>query len=178
LDETKYLDYSGMLRRAVAQIRSNAKLREEIGHTVRYLVIDEYQDVNPLQEALIREIADLGANLCVVGDDDQTIYQWRGSDVQNIITFANRYPNVKTVRLNKNFRSSEGIVHTARRIIELNPDRLEKKMESTDAQPFQRGDILALQFNGADEEARWIAKKSSGSGESNTGISRASRLGG
>lgn len=159
LDEKKYLDYSGMLSRAVAEIRSNPKLREKIRRSVRYLVVDEYQDVNPLQEALIREIADLGANLCVVGDDDQTIYQWRGSDVQNIITFAGRYPNVKTERLNENFRSSEGIVLTARRIVEQNPDRLQKKMESTDAQPFERGDILALQFANADEEARWIARK-------------------
>lgn len=148
-----------MLSRAVDEMKSNSQLREKIQQTVRYLVVDEYQDVNPLQERLIREVADLGANVCVVGDDDQTIYQWRGSDVQNIITFASRYPNVKTERLNENFRSSKGIVLTARRIVEQNPDRLDKKMESTDAQPFQRGDILALQFADADEEARWIAKK-------------------
>ena len=81
------------------------------------------------------------------------------SDVQNIIKFTERYPNVKTERLNENFRSSKGIVLTARGIIEQNPDRLEKKMESTDAQPFMRGDILALQFANATEEAEWIAKK-------------------
>ena len=158
LDEKKYLDYSGMLSRAVAEIKSNAKLREKISRSVRYLVVDEYQDVNPLQERLIREIADLGANLCVVGDDDQTIYQWRGSDVQNIITFSHRYPNVKTEHLNENFRSSKGIVLTARRIVEQNPDRLDKKMESTDAQPFERGDILTLQFDNAEDEANWIAR--------------------
>jgi DNA helicase II / ATP-dependent DNA helicase PcrA len=159
LDGKKYLDYSGMLSRAVEEVKSNPKLREKIKASVRYLVVDEYQDVNPLQEALIREIADLGANVCVVGDDDQTVYQWRGSDVQNIITFATRYPKVKTERLNENFRSSKGIVLTARRIVEQNPDRLEKKMESTDAQPFGRGDILALQFADASEEAAWIAQK-------------------
>jgi DNA helicase-2/ATP-dependent DNA helicase PcrA len=159
LDEKKYVDYSGMLSRAVGELKSNPKLREKIGSSIRYLVVDEYQDVNPLQEALIREIAALGANLCVVGDDDQTIYQWRGSDVQNIITFKDRYPNVKTERLNENFRSSKGIVLTARRIVEQNPDRLEKKMESTDAQPFERGDILAVQFADDAAEAQWIAQK-------------------
>jgi DNA helicase-2/ATP-dependent DNA helicase PcrA len=107
IDEKKYLDYSGMLRQAVKELKSNPKLREKVNTSVRYLVVDEYQDVNRLQEALIREIAGLGANLCVVGDDDQTIYQWRGSDVQNIITFASRYANIKTERLNKNFRSSK-----------------------------------------------------------------------
>ena len=159
LDEKKYLDYSGMLSRAVSELKSNPKLREKIKTSVKYLVVDEYQDVNPLQEALIREIAALGANVCVVGDDDQTIYQWRGSDVQNILTFRDRYPQVKTERLNENFRSSKGIVLTARRIVEQNPDRLEKKMESTDAQPFERGDILALQFADECEEAGWIARK-------------------
>ena len=159
IDEKKYLDYSGMVRHAVEELKSNPKLREKVKTSVRYLVVDEYQDVNPLQEALIREIAGLGANLCVVGDDDQTIYQWRGSDVQNIIKFTERYANVKTERLNENFRSSKGIVLTARNIIEQNPDRLEKKMESTDAQPFVRGDILALQFPNATEEAEWIASK-------------------
>lgn len=160
LDDKKYLDYSGMLRNAVHQLQTNDKLREKVQSTVQYLVVDEYQDVNPLQEALIEEIAELGANVCVVGDDDQTIYQWRGSDVQNIITFADRYSDVKTERLNENFRSSKGVVVTARKIIERNdPDRLQKKMESTDAQPFQRGDILALQFPSEDDEAAWIAKK-------------------
>lgn len=159
LSDKKYLDYSGMLKLAVAELRSNQKLRKVISKTVRFLVVDEYQDVNTLQEQLIREISDLGANLCVVGDDDQTVYQWRGSDVENIITFEKRYPKVKAVRLNENFRSSRGIVLTARRIIEDNPNRLDKKMESTEAQPFERGDILALQFGSHEEEARWIAQK-------------------
>jgi DNA helicase-2/ATP-dependent DNA helicase PcrA len=159
LVEKKYLDYSGMLKQAVKELQSNSKLRKVISETVRFLVVDEYQDVNPLQEQLIKQIASLGANLCVVGDDDQTVYQWRGSDVRNIITFAQRYPNVRPVRLNENFRSSEGIVLTARRVIEKNPDRLDKKMESTEAQPYERGDILALQFGSDEEEAAWIAKK-------------------
>lgn len=159
LHEKKYLDYSGMLRCAVEELKRNTHLRTKIGNSVRFLVVDEYQDVNPLQEELIREIARLGANTCVVGDDDQTVYQWRGSDVRNIITFSDRYRNVSTERLNENFRSSKGIVQTARWIIERNSDRLPKKMESTDAQPFSRGDILALQFSDPKQEADWIAKK-------------------
>lgn len=159
LTDKKYLDYSGMLKQAVAEVKNNKELRKLIRSTVRFLVVDEYQDVNRLQEELIHEIAGLGANLCVVGDDDQTIYQWRGSDVDNIIGFDKRYADVEAVRLNENFRSSKGIVLTARRIVEKNPNRLEKKMESTDAQPFARGDILALQFPDHEEEASWIAKK-------------------
>jgi DNA helicase-2/ATP-dependent DNA helicase PcrA len=115
--------------------------------------------VNPLQEQLIGELQRLGANLCVVGDDDQTIYQWRGSDVSNILTFAERYPGVKPIPLNANFRSSTGVVQAARRVIEKNPERLPKQMQSTNAQPFARGDLLALHFRTPAEEATWIAGK-------------------
>lgn len=159
LDEKRYIDYSAMVRHAVEELKSDPKLRAKIQGTVRYLVVDEYQDVNPMQEDLIQQISNLGANLCVVGDDDQTIYQWRGSDVQNIIGFKGRYQKVRAVRLNENFRSSKGIVLTARHVIEANPNRLAKKMESTAAQPYRQGDILALQFSDMDAEARWIASK-------------------
>ena len=113
---------------------------------IKHVIVDEYQDVNPVQEAIVWSLHDLGAQICVVGDDDQTIYQWRGSDVQNILTFQKRYPSVAQVRLEENFRSSEGIVETARAFIEQNPDRLPKKMKPTDAQDYEPGDIVALSF--------------------------------
>ena len=160
LEAKKYLDFTMIIAQAVAEIQNNDALREKVSTQLKYLVVDEYQDVNPLQEMLIRQLHDLGANLCVVGDDDQTIYQWRGSDVSNIIEFANRYPKVKQVPLNDNYRSSSGIVLAARQVIENNnPARLPKKMESTDAQPHQRGDVLALAFNDPAQEATWIAGK-------------------
>ena len=159
LEDKRYLDYTGMLRHAVNELRNNAELRIQLSKTIKFLTVDEYQDVNNLQESLIHELVDLGANICVVGDDDQTIYQWRGSDITNIITFSHRYKNAKTVRLNENFRSSSGIVETARQVVEINTNRLAKKMISTGAQSFERGDVLALQFTSQLEEADWIAKK-------------------
>ena len=84
------------------------------------MIVDEYQDVNPVQEAIVWSLHELGARICVVGDDDQTIYQWRGSDVENILTFDKRYPSVEQIPLEENFRSSEGIVETARAFIEQN----------------------------------------------------------
>ena len=87
-----------------------ATVRGHIRDDIRYVVVDEYQDVNPLQERLVRGLTQFGANLCVVGDDDQTIYQWRGSEVSNIVTFADRYDGVHQVTLDDNFRSSEGVV--------------------------------------------------------------------
>lgn len=154
----KYLDYSMIISEALDEVRTNKVLRQKLT-SVKYLVVDEYQDVNPLQEDLIRELHVLGANLCVVGDDDQTIYQWRGSEVRNIIEFDKRYKPVRRIPLNENFRSSKGIVLAARRVVEGNPERLLKKMESTDAQPYKRGDLLALAFKAPEDEAQWIAER-------------------
>lgn len=160
LESKKYLDYTMIIAAAVAELKTNQALRKKVSIQLKYLVVDEYQDVNPLQEMLIRQLYDLDANLCVVGDDDQTIYEWRGSEVNNIIQFAKRYPKVKQVSLNENFRSSTGIVLAARHVVENNnPQRLDKKMESTEAQPFQRGDVLAVAFKDPNEEAAWIAHK-------------------
>src|SRR5690606_1166555 len=137
----------------------NQRLRRQIAEEVRYVVVDEYQDVNPLQERLVRLLHELGANICVVGDDDQTIYQWRGSEVANIITFARRYPDVEQVRLNENFRSSVAVVDAARGVVQLNDERLPKRMESVDTQPFVYGDILACHFEDPQSEAEWIVDR-------------------
>jgi DNA helicase-2/ATP-dependent DNA helicase PcrA len=138
---------------------SNSGLRGKIASRVKYLIVDEYQDVNPVQECLIRQLHDLGAQLCVVGDDDQTIYQWNGSDVDNILNFANRYPGVYKISLAENFRSSKGVVEGAKSVIERNAGRLPKEMISKEKQPFRHGDMLCLRFDDPDSEAGWIAQK-------------------
>ena len=126
---------------------------------VRYVVVDEYQDTNPVQEQLIERLCRFGANLCVVGDDDQTIYQWRGSAVSNILTFTQRRDGVRTVTLDDNFRSSQGIVSLGESVAEQNAERLPKKMVASGHQQFDRGDLLALSFDSAEEEARWICDR-------------------
>jgi len=158
-DEHRYLDYTTIISEALAAIRSHTELRAKLASQLRYLIVDEYQDVNPLQEQLIRELYEICGSICVVGDDDQTIYQWRGSDVGNIITFAERYPDVETIPLTTNFRSSRFVVGAARQFIEQLPGRLPKVMESADAQPAMRGDIIALKFDDPEMEATWIARK-------------------
>jgi DNA helicase-2/ATP-dependent DNA helicase PcrA len=157
LNRRCYLDYSEILSRALHEIQTNQQLRKHLAERIRFLTVDEYQDVNPIQEAIISEIHALGARLCVVGDDDQTIYQWRGSDVENILTFEQRYPSVSQIRLEDNFRSSDGIIETARQFIEQNGARLPKKMQPAQAQEYEPGDICARQFDDPDEEAEYIA---------------------
>ncbi len=156
LDERSYLDYSAILEDAVDELTNNDALREKLKDRVRYVIVDEYQDVNPIQEAIVWSLNQLGAKICVVGDDDQTIYQWRGSDVHNILKFDQRYEGVDRIPIEENFRSSRGIVETARAFIAQNTDRLPKEMKPTNAQPFEPGDIVALSFASPDDEARYI----------------------
>jgi DNA helicase-2/ATP-dependent DNA helicase PcrA len=136
LDSRSYLDYSSILETAVEVLTTDDGLRERLAQRVKYVIVDEYQDVNPVQEAIVWCLHDLGARICVVGDDDQTIYQWRGSDVDNILTFDKRYPGVDRVSIEENFRSSDGIVLTARPFIEQNTARLPKAMKPTGVQPY------------------------------------------
>jgi ATP-dependent DNA helicase UvrD/PcrA len=159
LREKRYLDYTEILSRVVSALHDDKALQDYVAEMVKYLIVDEYQDVNPLQEALIRRIHELGANLCVVGDDDQTIYQWRGSDVRNFLDFKERYPGVDVKPIAENFRSSPGVVAAAKTVVENNAERLPKGMASAGCQPFERGDILCLELRTLDEEARWIASK-------------------
>ena len=157
LDDRSYLDYSSILESAVDVLTNDQKLRERLGERVKYVIVDEYQDVNPVQEAIVWSLHEIGAHICVVGDDDQTIYQWRGSDVENILTFDKRYPNVEQISLEENFRSSDGIVETARTFIEQNAVRLKKAMKPTGAQGTEAGDIVALSFANPNDEAQYIA---------------------
>ena len=158
LEQKSYLDYSSILDEAVAFLTNDEAARKRLAERVKYVIVDEYQDVNPIQEAIIWSLHDLGARICVVGDDDQTIYQWRGSDVNNILSFDKRYPEVEQIPLEENFRSSEGIVETARNLISVNQTRLAKAMKPTGAQSYETGDIVALSFDDPDAEARHIVQ--------------------
>jgi DNA helicase-2/ATP-dependent DNA helicase PcrA len=153
-----YLDYSSILKEAVTELKCNTGLRERLAARIRHVIVDEYQDVNPVQETVVEELHQLGAGICVVGDDDQTIYQWRGSDVRNILSFEDRYPGVTQVRLEENFRSSDGVVAVAREFIRQVVRRLPKEMKATHAQEYEPGDITALPFDSPEDEARHIAR--------------------
>ncbi len=158
LEERNYFDYSSILEKAAFELRNNNEVRARLRERVKYVIVDEYQDVNPVQEAIVHELYKLGAGICVVGDDDQTIYQWRGSDVRNIVEFAERYPDVEQITLAENFRSSKGVVDIARTFIERNPDRLPKQMIPASTQAYEAGDIVALSFDSPEEEAEYIAE--------------------
>jgi DNA helicase II / ATP-dependent DNA helicase PcrA len=168
LRENSLFDYTQIIRSAVEYLEGDpyedddfVRVQDHIRGDIRYVVVDEYQDVNPLQERLVRGLVRFGSNLCVVGDDDQTIYQWRGSQVSNIVTFGNRYPDVRQVVLDDNFRSSPGVVELGRSVAERIPagDRLPKAMVASGHQTWERGDLLALTFGDPESEATWIVDR-------------------
>ena len=166
LHSKNYFDYTELLKDAVDLLSEEpdddvaGPLVRHVRDHIRYVVVDEYQDTNPIQERLIELLCRFGANLCVVGDDDQTIYQWRGSAVSNILTFVERKDGVHRETLDDNFRSTQGIVALGRTVAEQNdPSRLPKSMVAAGHQAYDRGDMLALSFDSAAGEARWICDR-------------------
>jgi DNA helicase-2/ATP-dependent DNA helicase PcrA len=153
-----YLDYSSIMAEAVEALATDQELQEKLRQRIRFVIVDEYQDLNPIQEKIVRQLCDFGASICIVGDDDQTIYQWRGSDVGNILTFDKRYSKVTKIPLEENFRSSVGVVNTARDFISQNTQRLAKQMNAAGSQPYEAGDITALAFDDPANEAAYIVR--------------------
>jgi ATP-dependent DNA helicase UvrD/PcrA len=160
LNRKRYFDFSSIVSEAVAMIEEDEGFRQRVAERVRYLTVDEYQDVNPVQERLVRALAEAGAKVTVVGDDDQLLYAWRGSSASNILTFTDRYDDVEVERLERNFRSSRGVVDLAETVIELNAgERLDKGMESAGNQPYEDGDIVMEASETAPDEAAYVGTR-------------------
>ncbi len=154
-----YFDFTMIMSEAVHCLQADENFRNKIKPDIGYLIVDEYQDVNPVQESIVRELYKLGANVCVVGDDDQTIFQWRGSHINYIQQFTSRYANVHSVTLEDNFRSSDAVVEVALKSITNNMVRLPKIMNAKGFQQYERGDILYNQFENVADENSCIIKQ-------------------
>lgn len=163
LSEDKYLDFSGILYELVSTLELSPALLEELRESIKFLVVDEYQDVNHIQEKLISLICGYGGNLCVVGDDDQSIFEFQGADVNNIIYFEQRYNNTKIVRIEENFRCPSQVIEAARDLIRRNNHRIDKSMIPGQIdgriRVSERGDIYKLEFATIGEEVSFITSK-------------------
>jgi len=158
LEEKRFLDFSSMLRIAVDTLENEPIVKKKLQDQYKFFTVDEYQDVNPIQEKLIQLISSK-QNVCVVGDDDQSIYQFRGADVQNIITFQKRYPKAAVHQLDINRRSHDAIVKTGDELIKLNnPGRLKKSIKDKGVKS-DKGDLYKLIFQTQEEEIEWIVEK-------------------
>lgn len=159
LDKYRLLTFGQQIVRTVAAL-DDPSVATEIHKSLKHLIVDEYQDVNPAQEELIRRLVAGGAHLTVVGDDDQAIYQWRGSTVRNIIAFTERYSQVQTFMLDVNRRSLPDIITTATRFSLTIDDRLEKEMKPWRSAEDGHGEeqIVSWVCNTEQEEAAEIAR--------------------
>lgn len=159
LEHDGYMDFSHAIRLAVEELNKITDKRGTDIEKYQYLFVDEYQDINPIQEAFIKSFSRFLDTLFVVGDDDQAIYGWRGANVQNILTFEDRYENVSVHKLLVNFRSTKAIVETANSFVQttLNYERLAKDISSHSDGNIQ--DMRKLWFESREAEARWIAER-------------------
>lgn len=148
------LDFDDLIGKTVELLTADAQVRESYQERFRYIMVDEYQDTNLAQFHLIRLLADKYKNLCVVGDDDQSIYKFRGANIHNILDFETAFPGAKVVKLEQNYRSKASILNAANAVIRNNRGRKEKKLwtEQTGGEP-----VRALRFETAAEEAEAIA---------------------
>ena len=122
------LDFDDLLLVAVRLLRTDAPTREAWNRRLSYVMIDEYQDTNRSQYELMRLLTETHNNVCVVGDEDQSIYSWRGADIRNILDFERDFPNAHTIRLEQNYRSTKNILEAAGAVVENNKARKGKKL--------------------------------------------------
>src|SRR5580658_4411582 len=154
LHSANALDFDDLLLEAVRLLRHDDPTRESWNRRLSYVMVDEYQDTNRSQYELMRLLTETHNNVCVVGDEDQSIYSWRGADIRNILDFERDFKNAKTIRLEQNYRSTKNILGAAGAVVENNKERKGKKLW-TDA---AAGDKLGLYAGfDAENEALFIA---------------------
>nr|BDD46571.1 hypothetical protein 5 [bacterium] len=157
LQRDQYIDFSLMIRSVVEALHRHDPVAEAAVESLQHLMCDEYQDVNPCQEELIRLLHQRSQTLFVVGDDDQSIYAWRGADVSNILDFQQRYPQAANHTLAHNFRSTQPIVEASDAFVtaQLGASRMAKKPAAfANRQPQ---DFRSLWFEDRSTEAEWVA---------------------
>ena len=147
------LDFDDLIIKAVQLLRHSKEVRDIYNERFRYILVDEYQDTNSLQFALIRLLTEKYQNICVVGDPDQSIYKWRGADISNILNFESHYPKTKTIRLEQNYRSTQTILDTASAVVRRNRERKDKNLWTSNPSGER---IRYYQALDGDTEARFV----------------------
>jgi DNA helicase-2/ATP-dependent DNA helicase PcrA len=157
LKDANALDFDDLLLKTVELFEQSELVRERYSRKFQYVMVDEYQDTNRPQYMLVQRLAGHHRNLCVVGDPDQSIYKWRGADLRNILDFEHDFPEVRTVKLERNYRSTQVILDAASAVIAQNKGRKEKRLYTD-----RKGGAKILYYRAGDDldEAEYIARTS------------------
>ena len=150
------MDFDDLLFNTVVLLSTRTEIRESYRNLFRYLLVDEYQDTNHIQYELLRELLGEHENLCVVGDEDQSIYGWRGADIRNILEFEKDFPRARIIKLEQNYRSTQVILSAASAVIKNNEQRKDKTLWTAD----EGGEPIELLLVGtAEDEAEAITER-------------------
>lgn len=156
LKKNNALDFDDLIVKTVELFQNDSQILDYYQERFRYIMVDEYQDTNTAQFKLISLLASKYGNLCVVGDDDQSIYRFRGADIENILSFEQTFPGARVIKLEQNYRSTQNILDAANGVIRHNRGRKEKSLWTANG----TGDeILFKQFDDARDEADYIARQ-------------------
>ena len=149
LTDLNSCDFGDLILHTVKILENNPDIKEIYSKNFRYILVDEYQDTNFIQSKWLNLLSEKNKNICCVGDDDQSIYSWRGAEIKNFLEFDQVYDNTKIIRLEQNYRSSQNILSVASNLISNNKDRVGKTLITT----MEEGDLVQLNCfkNGKDE---------------------------
>lgn len=142
------MDFDDMLLYMNVLLKNHPEVAQRYGEQFRYILVDEYQDTNFSQYLIVKKLASVHGNVCVVGDDSQSIYSFRGARIENILRFQKDYPDAKLFKLEQNYRSTSNIVNAANSLIEKNSQRLPKKLFSA----REQGDLIRVLYTQSDKE--------------------------
>lgn len=154
LNNSKAVDFDDLLLRSARLLQEWPQVRDRWRARFAYIHVDEYQDTNRVQYDLLRLLTNEQRNVCVVGDEDQSIYRWRGADVSILLSFSQDFPSAKVVRLERNYRSTQAILDAAGAVVANNPDRLGKNLR---AEKEKGANLRYYEARDAQAEAEFIA---------------------
>ncbi len=156
LKSSNALDFDDLLTETVYLLQRSPEVLARLQKRYAYIHVDEYQDVNLVQYKLIDLLAQKSRNLCVVGDDDQSVYSWRGAAVELILRFEQDYPDAKVLKLEQNYRSTGGILEAAYAVVRHNPNRRDKKLWTENAYGVP---LVRYEAENEHQEAEWIVRQ-------------------
>ena len=173
--ELNCVDFGDIILHTLKILLSEADILDKYQNRFQYIMVDEYQDTNVSQYLLIRLLSQKYRNLCCVGDDDQSIYSWRGAEIENILRFNKDFPDAKTIRLERNYRSTANILKAASNLISNNQDRLGKTLKVAENSPALQCDnskIKVVSTYSGSEEAAYVADEIENLHRTGTGYSQ------